>query len=441
LGNDVADSLRFLHSNDGSTSASYIDYNTNGKLHFRPTDNIYSPTAMTLDQSGNVGIGTDTPTYPLQVAKVFTAGNPGNYAFFIYNSTTTPYTGVSGNNRIVSIFAHASIWTADYIISSSDQRIKTNILDIQDDAALQTLRSIQPKTYNYKDVVSKGNSTVYGFIAQQIKEVLPDAVSTESSSIPNIYENAEVSTINGIYNTISFTNFDTADLDASSNSIVVKDLQNKDHTVTITEVIDNKTIRVDTDLSEWMGAVDASNETVIPNDVQTYEKVILDASNNVILENYDITSIASMDASDASDASDNVVGKMADLTGDNTIDSSGNYVDASGNTIAAINADGHYIDASGNYFDADGNFKDASGSLIGTYKAEWKNVIIHGTSIFVYGQEVDDFHTLNKSAIFTVATAALQEVDRQLQAEKAKTATLESQMADLLARVTALESA
>ena len=158
---------------------------------------------------------------------------------------------------------------------------------------------------------------------------------------------------------------------------------------------------------------------------------------------------------DASDASENVVGKMADLTGDNTIDSSGNYVDASGNIIAAINADGHYIDASGNYFDMDGNFKDASGSLIGTYKAEWKNVIIHGTTTFVYGQEVDDFHVLQKEYIFTVATAALQEVDRQLQAEKvkvsvlesdltaekAKTATLESQMADLLARVSALESA
>ena len=422
-----------IQSSGGQT---YLNSSSGQSITFQ----VDNTTVMNLDYRGYLGIGTASPTYPFQVETIFLAGSPGYYAYFKFNGTNLE-SDKSNNDRNVSIFARASIWTADYIISSSDQRIKTNILDIQDDAALQTLRSIQPKTYNYKDVVSKGNSTVYGFIAQQIKEVLPDAVSTESSSIPNIYENTEVSTINGIYNTISFTNFDTADLDASSNVIVVKDLQNKDHTVTITEVIDNKTIRVDTDLSEWMGAVDASNETVIPNDVQTYSQVILDASNNVILENYDITSIASMDASDASDASDNVVGKMADLTGDNTIDSSGNYVDASGNTIAAINADGHYIDASGNYFDADGNFKDASGSLIGTYKAEWKNVIIHGTSIFVYGQEVDDFHTLNKSAIFTVATAALQEVDRQLQAEKAKTATLESQMADLLARVTALESA
>ena len=396
---------------------------------------------MVVTGAGNVGIGTTNPRYPLEVNGGEDKHSTGAYAYTFYNLGTHVFNSTT-TSRAISIYANKSIWSAVMVMASSDERIKSNIQDIQDDAALQTLRSIQPKTYNYKDVVSRGNSTVYGFIAQQIKEVLPDAVSLESTSIPNIYENTEVSTVNGIYNTISFTNFDTADLDASSNTIVVKDLQNKDHTVQISEIIDNKTIRVDTDLSEWMGAVDASNGTIIANEVQTYEKVILDASNNVVLENYDVSQIATLDASE------NVVGKMANLTDGNTIDSSNNYVDASGNFIAGpINTDGHYIDASGNYFDMDGNFMDASNNLIGTYKAEWKNVIVHGTTIFVYGQNVNDFHTLNKSAIWTVATAALQEVDRQLQAEKAKvarleakTVTLESQMADLLARVTALES-
>ena len=40
--------------------------------------------------------------------------------------------------------------------------------------------------------------------------------------------------------------------------------------------------------------------------------------------------------------------------------------------------------------------------------------------IFVYGQQVDDFVFLQKDAIWTVATSALQEVDRQLQIEKAR---------------------
>jgi hypothetical protein len=60
--------------------------------------------------------------------------------------------------------------------------------------------------------------------------------------------------------------------------------------------------------------------------------------------------------------------------------------------------------------------------------------------VFVYGQQVDDFVYLKKDAIFTVATAALQEVDRQLQAEKTKVANLEAQLASVLARLDALEN-
>ena len=64
-----------------------------------------------------------------------------------------------------------------------------------------------------------------------------------------------------------------------------------------------------------------------------------------------------------------------------------------------------------------------------------------GDSLYVYGQEVDDFVFIKKDAIWTVATAALQEVDRQLQAEKTKVATLETQLASVLARLDALENA
>ena len=67
--------------------------------------------------------------------------------------------------------------------------------------------------------------------------------------------------------------------------------------------------------------------------------------------------------------------------------------------------------------------------------------VIAGNQIFVYGQEVDDFVFLKKEAIFTVATAALQEVDRQLQAEKEKVTTLETQLASVLTRLDALENA
>jgi hypothetical protein len=63
------------------------------------------------------------------------------------------------------------------------------------------------------------------------------------------------------------------------------------------------------------------------------------------------------------------------------------------------------------------------------------------TQLFVYGQRVDDFVFVQKDAIWTVATAALQEVDRQLQAEKEKVTTLETQLASVLTRLDALENA
>lgn len=60
--------------------------------------------------------------------------------------------------------------------------------------------------------------------------------------------------------------------------------------------------------------------------------------------------------------------------------------------------------------------------------------------LFILGEMVDDFHKLKKDAIWTISTAALQEVDRELQEERNTTAELETQVAALLARVEALKN-
>ena len=44
----------------------------------------------------------------------------------------------------------------------SDERIKTNIIDIDDTSALAIIRQIQPKIYNYKDVRTRGDTPVWG---------------------------------------------------------------------------------------------------------------------------------------------------------------------------------------------------------------------------------------------------------------------------------------
>ena len=137
-----------------------------------------------------------------------------------------------------------------------------------------------------------------------------------TNTLPNIYEMANVSQSN----IITFTNFDTISLQSNASILNVHAKDGIDHLVRIAEVIDDHTIRVEEDLSEWMGSIDET-----------------------------------------------------------------------------------------------GN-------------------VVTGNQLFIYGQQVNDFVFLKKDAIWTVATAALQEVDRQLQAEKARNDALE-------ARILALESA
>merc|ERR1712072_94351 len=116
-----------------------------------------------------------------------------------------------GNSETVQVPGNLTV--NGTFTNSSDQRIKTNITDISDSSALDTLRLLQPKTYNYIDTTNRTSDTVYGFIAQEVQTVLPYAVKQERKEIPNIYQNAKITK-----NTIVFTNFDTSLLEKDSNN-------------------------------------------------------------------------------------------------------------------------------------------------------------------------------------------------------------------------------
>ena len=65
---------------------------------------------------------------------------------------------------------------------------------------------------------------------------------------------------------------------------------------------------------------------------------------------------------------------------------------------------------------------------------------IDGEQVFIMGEYVDDFTFLKKDHIWTVATSALQEVDRQQQADKERIATLEGLVQTLMEEVAELKS-
>jgi hypothetical protein len=119
------------------------------------------------------------------------------------------------------------------LTNPSDSRIKKDIEDINDDTALNRVLLIQPKIYNYIDEErNKGFGKVYGFIAQQIREVIPEAVPIINtiSPIPNIYKSCLINNKREVYHTIPLdTPIDTS-VKIDNDSYKIKEIY-EDHFV------------------------------------------------------------------------------------------------------------------------------------------------------------------------------------------------------------------
>ena len=132
-----------------------------------------------------------------------------------------------------------NIWCTTNFVTNSDIRIKEDIQDIIDDTALQSILTIEPKTYKYVDKLERGYKKVYGFIAQQIREVIPEAVSIQVSYIPNIYLVADY-----IESVITLSSQPTKVVIKVNDKIKCYDKDNKEILVEVIEVIDDLTFRI-----------------------------------------------------------------------------------------------------------------------------------------------------------------------------------------------------
>ncbi len=119
---------------------------------------------------------------------------------FCFNNTASNGENVSTAN--VYLRFHTDGWIGHYkpLYNQSDRRIKRDIEEINDDDALNKILLIKPTTYYYIDETrNKGNDKVYGFIAQQIKEVIPEAVAESPDLISNICKKCFVRNKREIY--------------------------------------------------------------------------------------------------------------------------------------------------------------------------------------------------------------------------------------------------
>ena len=241
-----------------------------------------------------------TSGYPLRIAGYY--NKTGSWYTHLYgHSGFSQDVTASGGDKI-SLRIEESLWNeGGYYFINSDRRIKTNITDVPDNLALEQLRSIPCRYYEYIDKIERGSAKTIGFIAQEVKEVLLMAVTQQTYIIPNIYK------------------------------------------------IINCT---------WTSVDDKFNmsSTDLPN------------ISNVTYRFY---------VSNATDASDQ---KMIEITGN------------SDNTF--------------------------------TFDAQYTNV-------FCYGSEVEDFHTLDETKLFTLNFSATQEIDRIQQTHITEIASLKTEVSTL----------
>ncbi len=140
---------------------------------------------------GNIGIDkTTSPSSKLHVGDGISSTGSTAYRYFSQSGNNLGSTASTTSITNICSTFEGSLLVYGKVSAASDLRIKTGITDINDDSALQKIVSIQPKTYEYIDQVCRGSNIVHGFIAQQVNEVIPEAVRTQSDVIPDIYRYA-----------------------------------------------------------------------------------------------------------------------------------------------------------------------------------------------------------------------------------------------------------
>ena len=198
---------------------------------------------ITILSSGFVGINNTIPLYSLHVG----AGNngvTGPHRYFTGSaSQLTASASVPGN--FVAIAAGGAVVSTGFY-AGSDKRIKCNIHDFPDIPILELLRYLKPRIFNFIDDIKYGIEPVFGFIAQEVAEIIPNVVTYLADYIPNIYEVAEI-----IGKEIKLENKTTTELlkdETGYYPLKLKNTKGEDIIVNITEIIDEKTFKIDQEI-------------------------------------------------------------------------------------------------------------------------------------------------------------------------------------------------
>lgn len=167
------------------------------------TAGTHSSEKMVILPNGNVGIGTTNPLYKLTVDSgtddigiVTASSDSGSYVGFLDNATSTiPKVGAVGNKLILDASQYVGVRRTDPsyaldvsgairatgdVIAYSDARVKENVETIPN--ALDKVKSMRGVGYNK---IGEEKRSV-GVIAQELLEVLPEAVHQDEAGMYSV---------------------------------------------------------------------------------------------------------------------------------------------------------------------------------------------------------------------------------------------------------------
>lgn len=176
--------------NNGDTDSGMFS-SANGQLEFYANNSE----RMRISSVGRVGIGTISPRAPLEVRGKQLLSYGSNTAHFGMSGGGPDTTGNGPRNwDTVSIFAEGLV-SGQAFIAFSDARIKQNLQPSDAAKDLATILQLKVTDYRLTDWVANGRQRKKGFIAQEVKSLIPEAVTVSRDFIPDIFAPAVAVTV------------------------------------------------------------------------------------------------------------------------------------------------------------------------------------------------------------------------------------------------------